>query len=414
MSISSLHTIVRDAFHLGRLHLNGTIVHDLDGRELALSSSGTVAFNSICKDERSALDTIEESTLVQLLGFYFFDQGSLSRDIDYASLLQNQAGLIQPSKVSFEITKACTMNCMHCYNDSGKRDAAEIANNEKLAITDYLGRWGVRFLHLTGGEPVIDPCLPDVLSIAGKYGMSVIITTNGWTLSDAVLAAIDDGTVVHLNISLDGIDAETHDLFRRSKDSFARVLRSIEILGRHRPRILQLNVCVHTTSLAQMEALGSFAVESGFDSISFKPVTFSGRSEVGQDFLLSLEDLRLFRKMRVRLRNLYKGRLHVDAPILDTKIDASVLDETECDATDRSMLILADGKMTPCASLNAGSFAPNFREQLPICTWLSHPLFVQFRSIKNEISRSNRGCPGERFTLHTVASHELAQGACHG
>lgn len=414
MIISLLYDIVRDAFHHGKLRLNGSIVKDFSGRELALSSSGVLALNSVCKDERPSVDTLEQSALVQLLGFYFFDQGSLSSVIDYASLLESRAGLMQPSKVSFEITKTCNMNCLHCYNDSGKRDAAELDNNEKSAIADYLGRWGVRYLHLTGGEPVNDPSLPGVLSKANSYGMSVIITTNGWTLSDAVLAAIEEGTIVHVNVSLDGVDEATHDAFRGTKNSYARVLRSIELLGRHRPRTLQLNVCVHAASLHQMEAIGNFAVEHGFDGISFKPVTFSGRSEVRQDFLLSLDDLHLFRKKRVRLRTLYKGRLHVEAPILDTKVEESVLDETECDAADRSMLILSNGKMTPCASLKAETCAPSFREMLPIHAWLTHPLFVQYRSIKDEISRSNRGCPGERFTIHSIASRELALGACHG
>lgn len=63
------------------------------------------------------------------------------------------------------------------------------------------------------------------LALAGEYGVTVKVTTNGWKIPDELLAAIEAGTVVHVNLSLDGADEVTHDVFRGRQGSFARVLR---------------------------------------------------------------------------------------------------------------------------------------------------------------------------------------------
>ncbi len=412
MSLSLSCDLVRDAFQRMSIQLHGAIVHDYSGRRLALSPSGETSLRQILKGESWAGD-LEQTALVQLLGFYFLDQGSLSGVIDYSSLLEKGPGLMRPTKVSFEITKACNLRCVHCYNDSGKRDAAELNGDEKLVIVDYLGRWGVRYLHITGGEPITDPCLPDLLSSADHYGVSVMLTTNGWTVPDSLLAAIKAGTVVQVNVSMDGVDAATHDAFRGKSSSYARVLNSIRLLGKCRPRTLQLNASVHSTSVNQMEALANLAWENGFDVISFKPVTFSGRSESRHDFLLSLADLRYFRKERARLAALYDGRLHVEGAILDKDVPESVLDRTGCDAAERSMVILSDGKMTPCAALKDETCAPSIRGLSPIHAWLTHPLFVKFRSKKDEICRSSLGCPGARFAMTSGPGRDLAWRACN-
>jgi MoaA/NifB/PqqE/SkfB family radical SAM enzyme len=135
-----------------------------------------------------------------------------------------------------------------------------------------------------------------------------------------------------------------------------------------------------------------------FDSISYKPVTSSGRPDQRVDFLLSLENLQLYQRERARLAAHYAGRLHVEGNILGGSVPAEALDRINCNAAERSMLILANGKMTPCAALNADSQAPDVRTMTPMEAWLTHPLFQDFRSMKRAEGNSHVGCPGSRFS----------------
>jgi MoaA/NifB/PqqE/SkfB family radical SAM enzyme len=395
MDSSAFFEIVRDGLRHETLRWDGSTARNVSGRELTLSGTGREAMRVFLSG--NGTKSIEEAALLQLLSFYLLERGRLAPVIDYSFLLDQGKEYMQPADVSLELTRLCNLRCLHCYNDSGRRDPAELEDREKLEMADYLGRWGVRRISITGGEPVLDPSFAGLLSIAGEYGIAVKVTTNGWEVPDALVAAIDEGTVFHVNVSLDGADEATHDAFRGRHGSYARVLRSMRILAECRPRVLQLNASIHTVSVRQMEALAQLTLEYGFDSVSFKPVTSSGRNDGRTDFLLTLPDLRIYQAERARLASLYAGRLHVEGNILGGAVPESALDRIGCNAADRSMLILSNGRMTPCAALNADSWAPHVRTISPMEAWLTHPLFQDFRSMKRAAGSSHLGCPGSRF-----------------
>lgn len=409
MDSSSLSDFVRGAFQHERLQWKGDTVRNDSGRELALSRAGLITLGATLSDELPVDGDIEQVALMQLLTFYLLDHGSLSPVIDYASLLQQVPTFIQPTEVSLEITKLCNLRCLHCYNDSGKRDLAELSNDEKLTMVEYLGRWGVRRLSITGGEPTFDPSFPSLLSLGSRFSMSMKVTTNGWELPDSMLAAIEENTIAQVNLSLDGADAATHDAFRGKSGSYVRVLRSMKLLAECRPQTLVLNASIHAHSLHQMQELASLALANGFDAVSFKPVTSTGRQNGRGDFLLSLADLQLFQVERARLSALYAGRLHIEGNILGGDIPESFLDEIGCNAAERSMLILSNGKMTPCAALNSGPWAPDIRDMSPMHAWLTHPLFTRFRSMKGAVDTSHVGCPGARFAVSSRPNYDSAR-----
>lgn len=397
MGSSALLEIVRHGFQGDQLLWDGFIVRNRSGQQLALSATGRAALESVFSGTVSGADSLEQAALFQLVAFYLLDHGRLAPIIDYSSLIDEGKEIVQPGQVSTEITKMCNLSCLHCYNDSGKRDPQELSDDEKLRMVRYLGRWGVRRLNVTGGEPVLDSSFPQILSLACEYGMAVTVTTNGWKIPPELLAAIEAGTVTHVNLSLDGADEATHDAFRGRQGSYRRVLLSMQTLSECRPRILQLNASIHTISVHQMEALAGLALKYRFDSISYKPVTSSGRHDGRVDFLLSLADLQLYQAERERLAALYGSGLHIEGNILGGAVPTTALDRIACNAGERSMLILANGKMTPCAALNAELWAPDIRTVSPMEAWLTHPLFQSFRSMKRAAGRFHVGCPGSRF-----------------
>ena len=234
MDSSTLSECVREAFQREALRWNRAIVRNCSDRELVLSPAGLTALRATLSGEPTTAGAIEQAAFVQLLAFYLLDRGSLSPVMDYAVFLRDGPVSVHPSEVSIEITRLCNLRCLHCYNDSGKRDVDELGDDEKLALADYLGRWGVRRWNLTGGEPTLDPSFPALLSVGEQYGIAMEVTTNGWALPDCLLAAIEAGTVVQVNLSLDGADAVTHDTFRGRSGSYARVLSSMQTLARCR------------------------------------------------------------------------------------------------------------------------------------------------------------------------------------
>jgi MoaA/NifB/PqqE/SkfB family radical SAM enzyme len=143
------------------------------------------------------------------------------------------------------------------------------------------------------------------------------------------------------------------------------------------------------------------ALAYGFDSVSFKPVTSSGRHDGRVDFFLSPADLQLYQMERAHLAALYGNRLHVEGNILGGAVPEAALDRIGCNAAERSMLILSNGRMTPCSALKADAWAPDIRTISPMEAWLNHPLFQDFRSMKRAAGKSHLGCPGSRFANAT-------------
>src|SRR3569623_3613947 len=93
--------------------------------------------------------------LWEVVNFYFLDQGALRKDIDYAAQLlppSLAARRIRPESLSFLITKQCNLKCLHCYNDSGAREAGELVSNSRITVARNLGRWAVPVVTLPGGE----------------------------------------------------------------------------------------------------------------------------------------------------------------------------------------------------------------------------------------------------------------------
>ena len=133
---------------------------------------------------------VEEACYSQLLEFYFCGTGRLSRFLDYSTLFAESAFPVRPEEVSVVLTKLCNMTCVHCYNDSGRKDSGELSDEQKIGLIEYLCRWGIRRLTITGGEPTLDPVLPACLDLATAFGVGVKLSTNGWHLSEAVLSSI--------------------------------------------------------------------------------------------------------------------------------------------------------------------------------------------------------------------------------
>lgn len=388
----------------GRVQLrpeNGiTALSGPSGQTLLAPSARSGLLEAIGQGVASYTGSLEDATFVQLLRYQLLGEGSLSRFIDYDRLLPVGAARVRPDNVAVVLTKLCNLRCLHCYNDSGRRDERELSSDQKIRLVEYLGRWGVPLLTLTGGEPTLDPAFEGVLELARTFGMRVKVTTNGWRVPTTLLRAIDDGTVLQVNVSLDGADADTHDYLRARPGSFARVVQALAILRAHAPRMLVLNVSIHRSALSQMAQIAEIGASLGVTAVSYKAVTMTGRSGPAhpEQFLLDRDELQAFAVERDRLREVYRGQMEIDGKLIAETVAEDLLERVACNAGSTSMFIDADGVMLPCETLHPWPSAPRFPAVAPAAAWANDDLFVSFRSLRNRSAGGcgTPGCPGVR------------------
>jgi len=129
------------------------------------------------------------------------------------------------------LAERCNLRCQYCMPPEGVplQDDGALLNAEEIAtFAGMFAEGGVNKVRLTGGEPLLRPDLPDIVSsIRSIPGIeSVGITTNGLTLSRRLPSLIDAG-LTHVNISLDTLREDRFEHITRRK-GLRKVLRAID------------------------------------------------------------------------------------------------------------------------------------------------------------------------------------------
>ena len=146
-----------------------------------------------------------------------------------------KAGLDAPICLTWELTYACNLQCVHCLSSSGQRDDRELTTAEAKQVLDELRAMQVFYINIGGGEPMVRRDFFELIEYAvtpqsGSDGIGVKFSTNGAFIDDANarrLAAMD---YLDIQISIDGIDAVTNDAIRGA-GSYAMARRAMDNLA---------------------------------------------------------------------------------------------------------------------------------------------------------------------------------------
>src|SRR6188508_2320078 len=146
---------------------------------------------------------------------------------------QLKGGLDAPICLTWELTYACNLECVHCLSSSGRRDPRELTTAEAKSVLDELHALQVFYINIGGGEPMIRRDFFELLEYSIGLGIGVKFSTNG-AFIDAPkarrLAAMD---YLDIQISLDGTDALTNDAVRGdgSYDTAIRAMQHLRDAG---------------------------------------------------------------------------------------------------------------------------------------------------------------------------------------
>ncbi|MFQ5711216.1 MAG: radical SAM protein [Candidatus Geothermarchaeales archaeon] len=134
-----------------------------------------------------------------------------------------------PFQIVWNITKACNLRCIHCYENAGLRDADELSREEVHRGIDVLADAGCSILAFSGGEPTIHPHILEFVEHASKRGMYVAMATNAIRLADIdVVREFKEAGLGFAQISLDGLNPETNDYFRGVPGAWRKTVEGIK------------------------------------------------------------------------------------------------------------------------------------------------------------------------------------------
>ena len=111
---------------------------------------------------------------------------------------------------------------------------------------------------LTGGEPLLRRDILEIVQRAAERGLWVVVGTNGVRITENLARRLAEAGARGLSLSLDALDPDRHDHFRKVRGAWRNTVEGAEILNRTAlPFIVQTTAGSH--NLGELEAIADFA-----------------------------------------------------------------------------------------------------------------------------------------------------------
>jgi mycofactocin radical SAM maturase len=175
---------------------------------------------------------------------------------------QFERGLDAPICLTWELTYACNLACVHCLSSSGRRDPRELSTAECKGVIDELQRMQVFYVNIGGGEPTVRKDFWELVDYATAHQVGVKFSTNGSRITPAVAAKLAASDYVDVQISLDGATAEVNDHVRGA-GSYATAMTAMQHLADAGFRGFKLSVVCTRQNLGQLDAFKAIADRFG-------------------------------------------------------------------------------------------------------------------------------------------------------
>ena len=177
-------------------------------------------------------------------------------------IAQLHHGLDAPICLTWELTYACNLQCVHCLSSSGVRDPRELSTEQAKALIDELARLQVFYVNLGGGEPMVRRDFFDIIEYATRRGVGVKFSTNGAFIDGRVARRLAAMFYVDVQVSIDGLDAPTNDAVR-GEGSHAMARRAMDNLAAANFGPFKISIVVTRHNAAQLDGFLALADSYG-------------------------------------------------------------------------------------------------------------------------------------------------------
>ena len=146
----------------------------------------------------------------------------------------------------------CNLRCPYCMPETEFHEdykfltrSQRLTHDEILMVAGVATRLGVSKLRLTGGEPLLDKKLPDLVrGLAGLPGVEDLALTTNAMLLAPVAAILADAGLHRVTISLDSLDEQVFKTMSGGRGDLEKVLQGIAAAEQAGLTPIKINVVV--------------------------------------------------------------------------------------------------------------------------------------------------------------------------
>jgi len=184
-----------------------------------------------------------------------------------------------------ELTHRCPLHCPYCSNpvELTTRDA-ELSTADWLSVLSQARELGVLQVHMSGGEPLARPDLPELVAHASGLGCYVNLVTSGLGLTSARLDDLVARGLAHVQLSAQGATRERADLLAGAKAHDRKLSAAALVKASGLP--LSLNVVLHRRNHDQLAGIIELAERMGADRLELANTQYYGWALRNRDALM--------------------------------------------------------------------------------------------------------------------------------
>ncbi|HEY3466474.1 MAG TPA: pyrroloquinoline quinone biosynthesis protein PqqE [Amycolatopsis sp.] len=184
-----------------------------------------------------------------------------------------------------ELTHRCPLHCPYCSNpvELTTRDA-ELSTADWLSVFSQARELGVLQVHLSGGEPLARPDLPELVAHASSLGCYVNLVTSGLGLTSARLSDLVERGLAHVQLSAQGATRERADQLAGAKAFEHKLAAAALVKASGLP--LTLNVVLHRRNHDQVAGIIELAERMGADRLELANTQYYGWALRNRDALM--------------------------------------------------------------------------------------------------------------------------------
>jgi pyrroloquinoline quinone biosynthesis protein E len=168
-----------------------------------------------------------------------------------------------PIALLAELTHRCPLSCPYCSNPLElERKEAELDTQTWVNAFQQAFEMGVLQLHISGGEPASRRDLEELTEQAARIGLYTNLITSGIGLTPKRLDRLEAAGLDHIQLSLQGTNAQLADRIGGYRGGFDRKLAIAREIGQ-RGIPLTLNAVMHRQNLDDLDRTIEMALELG-------------------------------------------------------------------------------------------------------------------------------------------------------
>ncbi|QIS11572.1 pyrroloquinoline quinone biosynthesis protein PqqE [Nocardia arthritidis] len=180
-----------------------------------------------------------------------------------------------PLGMLVELTHRCPLHCPYCSNPVALVPRSEELTREQWSdVFTQARELGVVQMHMSGGEPLTRPDLPDLVEHARRLGAYVNLVTSGVGLTAERARLLAERGVDHVQLSLQDADPRAADIVAGARVHAVKLGAAQAITAAGLP--LTVNVVLHRTNIDRVEQLIDLAVGLGADRIELANTQYYG------------------------------------------------------------------------------------------------------------------------------------------